>query len=423
MKSSDDGEVTLGAPQRFIGRTLLGMRWTTIPVVLMLVLLQPTPPLARLPSWVLLLLFAGYNGLNDLLQRRLVWLRFVMAQAVLDLFVIGGIYFLHAEPGGPFFLLFFLAVACAAATLSVRLSLLYTGVTIGMIVAVELTLVSPPGRLVQQYHIESRLALLALSGVGMTAVLRSLLLQQQAAQAARAEAQHLLHLDKLREAFVGAISHDLRTPLTAARAGLGMVRLSARPQLRQAEDDLLENVQRNIERLHLLIDDLLTLNQLTTGALHLRYHTVDLVATVINAIAVVQPLLHQKAQGVATKLPEILLIEGDGRRLEQVVVNLLANAHWHTPGGTQITVAGQQENQDVHLTVSDNGPGIAPQELEAIFQRFHRLSPTAEGSGLGLAVAKQIVELHGGRLWAESRLGAGATFHLVLTQAPTQPPG
>jgi len=180
MKSSDSRVSTLVAPQRFIGRTLFWMRWTMITLVFVLVLLQPAPPLALLPSWALLLLFVGYNVLNDLLQRRLAWSRFVMAQAVLDLFIIGGIYFLRAEPGGPFFLLFFLAVACAAATLSVRLSLLYTGAIIGIVVLLELFFVSPPTVLVRQYHIESRLALLVLSGVGMTVVLRSLLLEQQA---------------------------------------------------------------------------------------------------------------------------------------------------------------------------------------------------------------------------------------------------
>lgn len=418
MNSSNSGELILVAPRYFVGRTLFWMRWTTTTLVSLLVLLQPAPPLTRFPSWVLLLLFVGYNVLGDLLQTRLPWSRFVMAQAMMDLLVIGGIYFLRAEPGGPFFLLFFLAVVCAAATLSARLSLLYTGAIIGVIVLLELFFVSPPTGLVPQYHIESRLALLALSGLGMIVVLRSLLLQQQAVQAAREEAQHLLHLDKMREEFVATISHDLRTPLTAARAGLGMVRLSAGLQLRQAEEDLLENVQRNIERLHLLIDDLLAFNELATGALQLTYQTVDLAATVSNAVAAVQPLLRQKAQGLATKLPTTLTVEGDGRRLEQVMVNLLANAHWHTPNGTQITVVGEQRNQDVQLAVSDNGPGIAPQELEAIFQRFHRLSPTAEGSGLGLAIAKQIVERHGGQLWAESRLGAGTTFHLVLPQAP-----
>ena len=98
-------------------------------------------------------------------------------------------------------------------------------------------------------------------------------------------------------------------------------------------------------------------------------------------------------------------------------MNVLANAHLHTPGGTRISISGQVSGGEVSLSVGDNGPGIPQGELEAVFRRFHHLGSAWGGSGLGLAIARGVVELHGGRIWAESRPGAGATFHIFLPSA------
>jgi signal transduction histidine kinase len=105
---------------------------------------------------------------------------------------------------------------------------------------------------------------------------------------------------------------------------------------------------------------------------------------------------------------------GDQRRLVQVVVNLLDNAHRHTPPGTRITIRGWNGGHEAWLSVRDTGSGIPHGEHEAIFQRFHRLDVAAGGSGLGLAIARGLVERHGGRLSIESAPGEGAAFHIVL---------
>jgi signal transduction histidine kinase len=124
--------------------------------------------------------------------------------------------------------------------------------------------------------------------------------------------------------------------------------------------------------------------------------------------------MEEKEQRLDLELPSSLTIEGDGRRLGQAIVNLLANANEHTPAGTRITVAGCAAGEEVRLDVADNGPGIPERELERVFDRFHRLATGGRGSGLGLPLARGIVELHGGRLWAERRPEGGTVFRLVL---------
>ena len=126
------------------------------------------------------------------------------------------------------------------------------------------------------------------------------------------------------------------------------------------------------------------------------------------------PLVQDKGQALELDLAEPLPYAGDARRLEQVLVNLLANAHRHTPSGTRIRLAGRVAAGEVRLTVSDDGGGIPIEEQEAIFRRFHRLDTTGDGSGLGLAIALRIVELHGGQLAVESAPGAGTRFHITL---------
>jgi signal transduction histidine kinase len=259
--------------------------------------------------------------------------------------------------------------------------------------------------------------LLGIFGVGTAILRRRLALEQEAAGWARGESERLGEIDRLRDLFISSVSHDLRTPLTATRAGLGLLRTSASGRLRPDERDLLDNTRRNTERLDMLIGDLLAYNQLEAGTLRLDREPLDLRAVVTEAMSAVHPLIQEKGQILEVDLPEPLPGEGDPRRLEQVVVNVLANAHQHTPEDARIGISGRVSGNGVLLSVSDDGPGIPQGELETVFHRFHRLGPARGGSGLGLAIAKGIVELHGGRIWAENRPGTGATFHVVLPRA------
>ena len=221
-------------------------------------------------------------------------------------------------------------------------------------------------------------------------------------------------LEQAQREFVSSISHDLRTPLTAIRTGVALLLQHAADRLHPAERELLGHAQMNSERLSRLIDDLLALNQLEAGTHALDCEPLDLRLCVTSAVAAVYAPLREKQQTLELDLPTPLPVNGDQGRLEQVMCNLLGNAHHHTPRGTRILVVGRAAAEEIRLTVLDTGPGIPETEHDTIFARFHRLDPNGSGSGLGLAIARRLTEAHGGRLWAEETPGGGATFQLAL---------
>ncbi len=229
-----------------------------------------------------------------------------------------------------------------------------------------------------------------------------------------AEVARLMDLDHLRADFIAMVSHNLQTPLTAVRLGVGLLQTGASGQLGPNEQRLLQDVHDNVERLRVRITDLLTVNEMDAGALRLERAPLDLRTVITQAVTVVGPLLQDKGQELELDFPRPLPLVGDARLLEQVALNLLSNAQRHTPPGTRVVVSGQITDREVRLTVRDNGPGIPVEELERVFGRFYRLDTPAGGSGLGLAVARAIVELHGGRVWAESQEEGGAVFLVAL---------
>jgi signal transduction histidine kinase len=226
-------------------------------------------------------------------------------------------------------------------------------------------------------------------------------------------------LRRLQEDFIASVSHELQTPLTTIRAGLGLLETAVGDTLGLAERELLRASRRNVERLRLQIAQLLQANQIIVGDRRdVLRSRIDLRGIVEGAVEAVRPLLQEKEQTVDVDMPDHLEVEGDGRLMEQVLGNLLSNAHRHTPHGTHIAVSSWFVGDQVRLAVHDTGPGIPADQLEVIFQRFYRPPGTSrEGIGLGLAMARSAVEAQGGRLWAESSPGHGATFIVSLPRA------
>ncbi len=230
-----------------------------------------------------------------------------------------------------------------------------------------------------------------------------------------------LSLRRLHDEFIATVSHQLLTPLAAAQAGIGLLTAGVGDRLGAEDRRLLGNIGRNIGRLGIHLNDLLTLDQLKAGTLAVAPVALDLRTVVADAMSVVHPLLREKGQDLAVALPEPLPVVGDAEELAQAVINLLANAHRHTPGGTRVTITGRVAGNEVILTVGDTGPGIPAVAHEAIFGRFQRLTSPGDtatnGAGLGLAIVRGIIELHGGRVWVEDAPTGGAAFRLALPRA------
>ena len=229
----------------------------------------------------------------------------------------------------------------------------------------------------------------------------------------------LARANDLKDEFLATVSHELRTPLNAV---LGWARMLGSKQL---PPDRAEHATAAIERsaaaLALIINDLLDMSRIVAGTLHLAPQPVDLVAVAQAALDVVRPLAVTKDVHLAFSpdLPAIETVSGDAGRLEQVIWNLLANAIKFTPEGGRVAVFIETSKDHIEVRVVDTGQGISPDFLPHVFERFRQADGTTTrrdtGLGLGLAIVRQLVELHGGTVHAASEgVGRGATFTVRL---------
>jgi signal transduction histidine kinase/CheY-like chemotaxis protein len=256
-------------------------------------------------------------------------------------------------------------------------------------------------------------------------------LAQRTAELARANEQ-LRDLDRLKDDLINQASHDLRTPLTAIRALVQLVK--EKPTLAEAEKRLLTMALGEVDRLTRLLNDLLDLRRLGAGAVMLHLQAVDLPAVIAGVLAGVQAAAAEKSLTLRADLPadpsgtaaaSLPWVEADPDRLLQVLTNLLSNAVKYTPPGGAVVVRAAPVGAEVHIAVQDTGVGIPPEEQGRIFEPFHRASAVTSatiGAGLGLAICQQIVARHGGRIWVESAVGQGSTFTFSLPRSLLLPP-
>ncbi len=223
-------------------------------------------------------------------------------------------------------------------------------------------------------------------------------------------------VERLKDEFVATVSHELRTPLTAIRGSLGLIAGGTTGEVPQRSMELIRIADTNAERLVRLISDVLDLQKIEAGGLSLRPQAIraaQLIGSVIDAFESAA-LQKQIALTCATGAVD-LTFAGDADRLTQVLTNLVANAIKFTEQGGSVEVdACKPSSGGVRFSVADDGAGIAPEDAEQLFRRFHQIdgsdSRRKSGSGLGLAICKAIVEQHGGRIGVESALGKGSTF-------------
>jgi signal transduction histidine kinase/CheY-like chemotaxis protein len=219
--------------------------------------------------------------------------------------------------------------------------------------------------------------------------------------------------DRRKDEFIATLSHELRNPLAPLRNGLHLLRLSGDADQRLAR--VHEMMERQVDHLVRLVDDLLEISRITRGALELRRQRVALAAVVRNAVETAETLVQAAGHRLDVFLPsEPLHLDGDPVRLGQILANLLNNAAHYTPRGGRIELRAERDGNQVIVSVRDDGLGIAPEQIERVFDMFNR-GERSSGLGIGLALARRLAEMHGGTIRAESAgLGTGATFFVTL---------
>jgi signal transduction histidine kinase len=222
--------------------------------------------------------------------------------------------------------------------------------------------------------------------------------------------------------FLANMSHELRTPLNAIIGFSQVLREQMFGEVNEKQAEYLDDIISSGNHLLSLINDVLDLSKVEAGQVELDVGPFSVQEALDRGVVMVRERATKDGVQVAlTADPYIDVIEGDERRIRQVIFNLLSNAVKFTPAGGAVDVAAAQVDGDVRVSVTDTGPGIAPDNQERIFDEFQQTEAgieRREGTGLGLALSKRLVELHGGRIWVKSKLGKGSTFVFTLPGRP-----
>lgn len=236
--------------------------------------------------------------------------------------------------------------------------------------------------------------------------------------------QRLVEADRAKDDFIATVSHELRTPLNAISGWTGMMRAGNLPAEKQGY--ALDVIARNAQLQTQLVEDLLDVSRITSGKLSLDVDIVELVSLIENVLDGMA--LAAEAKNIRFKRmldPKATPVLGDATRIRQVASNLLNNALKFTPKGGSITIVLRRLESDVELSITDTGKGIDPEFLPFMFDLFRQqdagMNRRSQGLGIGLAIAKKLVEMHGGRIAASSEgVGKGATFSVRLPVGPVR---
>ena len=263
---------------------------------------------------------------------------------------------------------------------------------------------------------------------------RTLVVSATAVQTEEGEASTVLtvrdmtewaRLDRAKSEFIATASHELRSPLTSIK---GFVELLVNsPQgMSERQQEFVSIILRSTDRLVDLVNDLLDVARIEAAQVEIRPRAVDVGEIIVDLAELMGPRVEAKHQSLSLELPPALpLARADPGRLRQIVQNLLTNAHLYTPEGGQLQISADARGGQVRISVADTGPGMTPEQLEHIYDRFYRAQEghSAPGTGLGLSIVKSLIDLHGGKLEVASEVGRGTTFRVSIPVADTTTEG
>jgi signal transduction histidine kinase len=226
----------------------------------------------------------------------------------------------------------------------------------------------------------------------------------------------------MKEEFLALTTHDLRSPLTVISGVISFFTSGRLGKLSPEQQNMVAMMERNAQSLIELVNDLLDASKLESGTLRLDVASIDLGALIAEIRETMEPLAREKGiQMVEVLAPDLPAVEADRPKLRRVIVNLLSNAVKFTGPGGNVTLKAEPLGDEVSISISDTGVGIAPEDVVRLFDKYEQARSRAtrgeKGTGLGLYITKQLVELHGGEIKVESEPGRGSTFSFTLSAA------
>jgi two-component system, NtrC family, sensor histidine kinase KinB len=227
------------------------------------------------------------------------------------------------------------------------------------------------------------------------------------------------NLDRMKSEFIATVSHELRTPLTSINMAVDILSREVLGRVNDPQRDMLVTAKDDCDRLTKLVKELLDMSRLESGKYELKSEKIDLRSVVEEALKPLRLQFREKGIHLETEIPHNTPeVPGDEQQLSWVVANLVSNALRYTPPDGTVTIHSDLLEDSVRISVKDSGRGIPPDAVEVIFDKFVQIKQSTDATpgsvGLGLAIAKEVVEAHGGRIWVESSIGQGSTFFFTI---------
>ncbi|MCZ7402563.1 MAG: ATP-binding protein [Candidatus Methanoperedens sp.] len=240
-----------------------------------------------------------------------------------------------------------------------------------------------------------------------------LLIAEESLKEAKDEAENA---NKVKSEFLSTMSHELRTPLNSIIGFSDMMKQKMVGELNQKQEHYIDNILNSSKHLLSLINDILDLSKIESGKIEMNIEKISLPSTINDTLEMIRTTAMKHNINLIKEFdPELEFLEADKQKLKQILFNLLSNAvKFSKPGGGSITITTKKFDQIVQICVSDTGIGIKKEDMGKLFTKFQQIESATYrkygGTGLGLAISKELVELHGGKIWAESKYGEGSTF-------------